>query len=218
MLATNSNTRVPIIYYVDDFEDTLAVARSYFKHKNVIFREVHNIAHALKMTSGRQPSLVVISAALGDPYRWGARAGFQVVNVLHTMCKGVKMVTIAHNVRQDDMIDSQREGALEHHDFSIVALERILQLARQYAEADGTCGDEAELTSDERIITENNQANQPAAMQTPAEALTDMASLRNMIYGVVRQAVEDILLGRKTPPLPSATTQQSTEVHSYRFN
>lgn len=209
MLATTGTGRIPVIYYVDDYEDTLGVARSYFANKGVIFRELHTMNDAYKETGKRMPTLVVISTSLNDPNRWLHRLCFQTMSVLRQSRKGINMVTIAKDYRQDDLIDSQREGAREHHDFSLDALERILKLAQELATEDGPSGTEEELKEIKRI-----QAG------SGAEAVlegNDLQALRNMIYGVVREVFEDVLrdMGKPTPPTPRSNNQQ---VSVYQYN
>lgn len=209
MLATTGTRRVPVIYYVDDYEDTLSVARSYFANKGVIFRELHTMNDAYKETGKRMPTLVVISTSLNDPNRWLHRLCFQTMSVLRQSRRGINMVTIAKDYRQDDLIDSQREGAREHHDFSLDALERILKLAQELTTEDGPSGTEEELKEIKRI-----QAG------SGAEAVlegNDLQALRNMIYGVVREVFEDVLrdMGKPTPPTPRSNNQQ---VSVYQYN
>jgi len=209
MLATTSTRRVPVIYYVDDYEDTMSIARSYFTSKGVIFRELHSMNDAYKETGKRMPTLVVISTSLNDPNRWLHRLCFQTMSVLRQSRKGINMVTIAKDYRQDDLIDSQREGAREHHDFSLDALERILKLAHELTEEDGPSGTEEELKEIKRV-----QAG------SGAEAVlegNDLQALRNMIYGVVREVFEDVLrdMGKPTPPTPRSNNQQ---VSVYQYN
>ncbi len=206
MLATNTNRRIPVIYYVDDFEDTLGVARSYFKNKGIIFREMHTMNDAYKETGKRMPTLVVISTSLNDPNRWLHRLCFQTMSVLRQSRKGINMVTIAKDYRQDDLIDSQREGAREHHDFSLDALDRILKLAHELAEEDGPSGTEEELKETVRM-----QASEGTVESN------DLQALRNMIYSVVREVFEDVLhdMGKTTPPTPRSNNQQ---VSVYQYN
>jgi len=210
MLSTNTIRRVPVIYYVDDYEDTLGVARSYFKNKGVIFRELHTMNDAYKETGKRMPTLVVISTSLNDPNRWLHRLCFQTMSVLRQSRKGINMVTIAKDYRQDDLIDSQREGAREHHDFSLDALERILKLAHELAEEDGPSGTEEELNELKRL-----QAGEGRTGEVPEG--NDLQALRSMIYSVVREVFEDVLhdMGKPTPPTPRSNNQQ---VSVYQYN
>jgi DNA-binding NtrC family response regulator len=208
MLSTNTNRRIPVIYYVDDFEDTLDVARSYFKNKGVIFQEMHTMNDAYKETGKRMPTLVVISTSLNDPNRWLHRLCFQTMSVLRQSRKGINMVTIAKDYRQDDLIDSQREGAREHHDFSLDALERILKLAHELAEEDGPSGTEEELNELNRMQAGEDRSGVEAG---------DLQALRSMIYSVVREVFEDVLhdMGKPTPPTPRSSNQQ---VSVYQYN
>lgn len=210
MLGTMVNRRIPVIYYVDDFEDTLSVARGYFNNKGVIFRELHSMNDAYKETGKRMPTLVVISTSLNDPNRWLHRLCFQTMSVLRQSRKGINMVTIAKDYRQDDLIDSQREGAREHHEFSLDALDRILKLAQDLAEEDGPSGTEEELKETKRI-----QANVERTAEGALES-NDLQALRNMIYSVVREVFEDVLhdMGKSTPPAPRSNQQ----VSSYQYN
>jgi hypothetical protein len=197
---------------VDDYEDTLNVAKIYFANKDVIFYAIDSMFEAHKATGKRMPTLVIISTALNDPNRWVHRLCFQTMSVLRQTRIGINMVTIAKDYRQDDLIDSQREGAIEHHDFSLEALERILKLAQELADTDGPSGTEEELKEYKRI-----QAGESGDAATDgAPEGNDMQALRSMIYSVVREVFEDVLhdMGKSTPPTPRSSQQVSV----YQYN
>ena len=202
MLGTNEH-KIPVIYHLDDNETTLEIARDFFKRKGVVYREVHSMYEAYKVTEGRMPTLILINTAIKDPHDFVKKNCFPTVSVLRQARAGINMVTIARDYRQDDLIDTQREGGLELVEFSLEGLERVLEIANRIVSEGGPSGTEKEASKseDKEVFAEggaslaNNASGNPDALQA-------------MIYKAVRDVFEDVLgNAKRSTPLPPAIQQ-----------
>jgi len=218
MLSTQTaeQKKVPVIYYVDDWNNSLTMARAFFKNKGVIFREFHSVEDVWWEARKRKPTLAIVTTYLNDPdhYIESKRMGFPTLSVLRQTVKGINMITVGKTDRRDDdLVDSIREGALGHYIWTMDTMEYLLDRAWSLLGEDmETGGMDSELSYDERFVPAGEQP-QPQVM--PITALTpEMEQLKTMIYSVVRQAVEDILVERRTPPPPQTPQRMS----AYSFN
>ncbi len=207
MLGTNERA-VPVIYHLDDYEVTLEIARDYFTRRGVVYKEVHSLYEAYKATGERMPTLILISTALNDPHGYMNRQCYPTVSVLRQSRPGINMVTIAKDYRQDDLIDSQREGALELVEFSLEGLERVMEIASRIVDNGGPGGSEKEVVREEsrtHAVQKNAEKN---------DGLFDMQEMRGMIYSAVREVFEDLMQGRTRSTPPPSNVQQVT-VYQY---
>jgi len=218
MLATTSaqQKKVPIIYYVDDWNNSLSMARAFFKNKGVIFREFHDLSSVYWECQKRKPTLVLITTYLNDPeqYVFSHRMGFPALNVLHSTYKDIKIITLGKEDRKDDdLIDSMREGALGHYLWAMDTMEYLLARAWMLLESENEPGGtENELAFEERVLREGEEQ---VADIAPAQKLSpDMEQMKTLIYSVVRQAMEDMFTGKNAPPPPN-TPQR---IAAYPFN
>lgn len=208
MLGTNER-KVPIIYHLDDYDMTLEIARDFFKRHGVIYQEVHSLYEAYKATGDRMPTLVLISTALNDPNGYMHRNCYPTISVLRQTRPGINMVTIAKDYRQDDLIDTQREGALELVEFSLDGLERVLAIATKIVENGGPSGTEKEVTKqgEKEMYVDGNASMAIGSHDNGKE-------LQAMIYNAVRDVFEDLMrnMNRSTPP---PTVSQQMTVYQY---
>jgi DNA-binding NtrC family response regulator len=203
MLETNER-KIPVIYHLDDYDVTLEIARDYFTRRGVVYKEVHSMYEAYKATGDRMPTLILISTALNDPHGYMNRQCYPSISVLRQTRPGINMVTIAKDYRQDDQIDSQREGALELVEFSLEGLERVMEIASRIVENGGPSGLEKE------IVREENRVHAGSANLESRDSLLDMQEMRGMIYSAVREVFEDVVRGRTRPTPPPSIDQQMT--------
>lgn len=208
MLGTNER-KVPVIYHLDDYDMTLEIARDFFKRRGVVYREIHSLYEAYKATEERMPTLILISTALNDPHGYMHRNCYPTISVLRQTRPGINMVTIAKDYRQDDLIDTQREGALELVEFSLDGLERVLEIAGKIVENGGPGGTEKEIqkSSEKELYADGGSSLSVSSSNSPNE-------LQAMIYNAVRDVFQDVLrdLTRSTPP---PTVGQQMTIYQY---
>lgn len=208
MLGTNER-KVPVIYHLDDNDMTLEIARDFFKRRGVVYHEVHNMYEAYKATGDRMPTLVLINTSIKDPHDFVKRNCFPTVSVLRQSRPGINMVTIANDFRQDDMIDTQREGGLELVEFSLDGLERVLEIATKIVDNGGPGGTEKEVQKqgEKELYMEGGSSLAVAGSESATE-------LQAMIYRAVRDVFEDVL-GNRTRSTPPPVVNQQMPVYQY---
>ena len=198
-----TDRKIPVIYHLDDNDMTLEIARDFFKRRGVVYAEVHSLYEAYKATGDRMPTLILINTAIKDPHDYVKRNCFPTISVLRQTRPGIKMVTIAKDYRQDDLIDTQREGCLELVEFSLDGLERVLELATKIIENGGPGGTEKEIQKQGE--TELYAGGGSSFAVSGTEGANE---LQAMIYNAVKSVFEEFVQDRKRSTPPPVVSQQ----------